>query len=49
MVHVLNTVKRKFYLFSRKIFKHGFKYATRSDFESGHGKGAADGVGGTIK
>ena len=41
--------KNNFYLFTPRIFKYGFKQGTWSFFESGHGKGAADGIGGTLK
>lgn len=40
--------KKIFDLFDRKIFEHSFKFATWSYFESGHGKGAADDVGGAL-
>lgn len=41
--------KQNFYLFSQNIFEKQFKGGTWSFFESGHGKGAADGIGGTVK
>lgn len=41
--------KQNFYLMSTKFFDYGFKHMTWSYFESGHGKGAADGIGGLIK
>lgn len=41
--------KKNFYLFTTMIFDFKFKAATWSFFESGHGKGAADGVGATLK
>lgn len=41
--------KKNFYLFSTQIYEMGFKNATWSFFESSHGKGAPDGVGGVLK
>ncbi len=41
--------KNNFYLFSVMISKIGFRYATWNMFEAGHGKGAADAVGGVLK
>ncbi|XP_042907124.1 uncharacterized protein [Parasteatoda tepidariorum] len=41
--------KNNFYLFSQRLFKYDFMRGTWSFFESGHGKGAADGIGGTLK
>lgn len=41
--------KNNFYLFCHSIFKYGFKQGTRNFFESGHGKGATDGISGTLK
>lgn len=41
--------KQNFYLFNKKVLEYGFKLATWSFFEAGHGKGAADGIGGVIK
>ncbi|XP_069139889.1 uncharacterized protein [Argopecten irradians] len=41
--------KHNFYLFSTKLFRYGFTEATWNLLEAGHGKGAADGIGGAIK
>lgn len=41
--------KENFYLFCNKIFDWGFKEGSWSFFEAGHGKGAADGIGGALK
>lgn len=41
--------KKNFYLFSTQIHEMGFKNGTWSFFESSHGKGAPDGVGGVLK
>lgn len=41
--------KKSFFLMSTKIFTYGFTQMTWSFFEAGHGKGAADGIGGVIK
>jgi hypothetical protein len=41
--------KTNFYLFSNELSKRGIKMATRNFHESGHGKGALDGVGDTLK
>lgn len=41
--------KQNFYLFSKNLHGLGFDQATWSFFESGHGKGAADGIGGVLK
>lgn len=41
--------KQNFYLMTTKLFDYGFKNMTWSFFEAGHGKGAADGIGGLIK
>ncbi|XP_064601012.1 uncharacterized protein LOC135467176 [Liolophura sinensis] len=41
--------KKNFFLFCTKIYQHGFSSATWNFFEAGHGKGAPDGVGGSIK
>ncbi|XP_056454193.1 uncharacterized protein LOC130388732 [Gadus chalcogrammus] len=38
-----------FYLFCTEIFKKGFTRGTWNYFEASHGKGAPDGVGGTLK
>lgn len=34
---------------SKILFEEGFKFGTWSYLESSHGKGAADGIGGTLK
>lgn len=41
--------KHNFYLLSHRFYDYGFAAATWSFFEAGHGKGPADGVGGTLK
>jgi len=41
--------KGNFFLFSTKVFDLGFEAATWNFWESSHGKGAPDGVGGAIK
>lgn len=41
--------KQNFYLFNNHLYYFGFKRATWSFFEAGHGKGAADGVGAALK
>ena len=41
--------KKMFYLFCTKLYELGFSYGTWNYFESGHGKGAPDGVGGALK
>ncbi|KAJ8720692.1 hypothetical protein PYW08_006157 [Mythimna loreyi] len=41
--------KKNFFLFSKNIYEYGFESGTLSFFESAHGKGAADGIGGAIK
>jgi hypothetical protein len=41
--------KTNFFLLSRRIFIYGLKCATWNMFESGHGKGAPDGIGGALK
>lgn len=41
--------KYNFYLTSIKLSKLGFKNVTWSFFESGHGKGIPDAVGGSVK
>lgn len=41
--------KKNFYLFNNQLYYFGFKRATWSFFEAGHGKGAADGVGAALK
>jgi hypothetical protein len=41
--------KKNFYLFSTLLFERGFNGGTWNFMEAGHGKGAADGVGGVIK
>lgn len=41
--------KKNFHLFSSKLFDYGFEAATWNFFESSHGKGAPDGVGGALK
>lgn len=38
-----------FYLFCTEIFKKGFTLGTWNFFEASHGKGAPDGIGGTLK
>lgn len=41
--------KHNFYLHSHFIKSLNFKHSTWSFFEAGHGKGVADGIGGTVK
>ena len=41
--------KLNFFLFSTKLQEYGFKCGTWNFSEAGHGKGAADGVGGALK
>lgn len=41
--------KTNFYLLTSRFYSYGFKTATWSFFESSHGKGAPDGVGGALK
>ncbi|XP_022194488.2 uncharacterized protein LOC111052160 isoform X2 [Nilaparvata lugens] len=41
--------KQNFYLFTTQVYELGFQNATWSFFESSHGKGAPDGVGGALK
>lgn len=41
--------KGNFYLLTENIKKLGFEKSTWSFFESAHGKGAADGIGGAVK
>lgn len=41
--------KNNFYLFSTVLYLRGFETGTWSFFESSHGKGAPDGVGGALK
>ncbi|XP_064618059.1 LOW QUALITY PROTEIN: uncharacterized protein LOC135482139 [Liolophura sinensis] len=41
--------KQNFYLFSNRIFQHGFREGTWNFLEAGHGKGAADSIGAVIK
>lgn len=41
--------KLNFFLWSTLIFDMGFEYSTWNFFEAGHGKGAPDAVGGTLK
>lgn len=41
--------KGNFYLFSTQLAKRGIKYATWNFHESGHGKGAPDGIDGVLK
>lgn len=41
--------KGNFYLLNRMTKEMGFTYSTWSFFESGHGKGVADAIGGSIK
>lgn len=41
--------KGNFYLLSTEPFKHGFKDLSWNFFEASHGKGAPDGIGGTLK
>lgn len=41
--------KKNFYLLSKEPFKKGFKDISWNFFEASHGKGAPDGVGGTLK
>ena len=41
--------KTNFYLFSTKLFEYGFHSGTWNFFESAHGKGAPDAVGGALK
>lgn len=41
--------KLNFYLLSTRIYEYGFERVTWIFFEAGHGKGAADGIGGFLK
>ncbi|XP_069136746.1 uncharacterized protein [Argopecten irradians] len=41
--------KINFYLFATKVYEYGFTCASLNFLEAGHGKGAADGIGGVIK
>ena len=41
--------KQNFYLFSKIIFTKGFQLGTWNYFEAGHGKGAPDGIGASLK
>lgn len=41
--------KKNFYLFEHYTKTLGFSHSTWNFFEAGHGKGAADGIGGAIK
>ena len=41
--------KKNFFLFNKLLFDHGFSKGTWNFFESGHGKGAADGIGAALK
>lgn len=41
--------KANFYFFSTVLHQMGFHAATWNFFESGHGKGAPDGIGGSVK
>ncbi|WAR01361.1 hypothetical protein MAR_007919 [Mya arenaria] len=41
--------RSNFFLFSTEIIDMGFKYSTWNFLEAGHGRGAPDGVGATIK
>lgn len=41
--------KLNFYLFSTQLYDLGFTRGTWNMFESGHGKGAPDAIGGTLK
>ncbi|WAQ94248.1 hypothetical protein MAR_006719 [Mya arenaria] len=41
--------KTNMFMFSFKIFDLGYKYGTWNYLEAGHGKGAADGIGATVK
>lgn len=41
--------KKNFYLLSTQIYKLGYTDATWNFFESGHGKGAPDAIGGALK
>ena len=45
----LNTDRKNFYLLLLLSFQLGFSFANWSFLEAGHGKGAADGIGGTLK
>ena len=41
--------KQNFFLISTQVYKMGFLTASWNFFESGHGKGAPDAIGGTLK
>ena len=41
--------KHNFYLFKKFVHELGFKFASWNFFEAGHGKGAPDGIGGSVK
>lgn len=41
--------KKNFFLLSKMISESVFEYATWNFFEASHGKGPADGVGGSIE
>ena len=41
--------KQHFYLIANKVFSYGFRSATWSVLEAGHGKGTADGIGAVVK
>lgn len=41
--------KMNFYLFCQQLAKYGIGVATWTFSESGHGKGEADGIGGSLK
>ncbi|WAR12549.1 hypothetical protein MAR_026729 [Mya arenaria] len=41
--------KTNMFMFSFKIFDLGYKYGTWNYLEAGHGKGATDGIGATVK
>jgi hypothetical protein len=41
--------KLNFYLFSTVLHKMGFEFGSWNFFESGHGKGAPDAIGGSVK
>ena len=41
--------KQNFYLFSKIIFTKGFQLGTWNYFEAGHGKGAPNGIGASLK
>ena len=44
-----STAKKPTFMFSRELEEGGFKNGTWNFHESGHGKGAPDGIGGALK